>query len=252
MIETLKPAGFTTAHGLAAGLGLLCGAACRTSTLRRLRAELVTARRTAERDALTGLLNRTGLERHHQHLATSGARPAMVLIDLDGFKAVNDTWGHQTGDSLLNVVAERLTTRCARTGAVPGRLAGDEFLVLVPNPETVLHLAPAVLAALSEPATLRAGDHRTTTVLPMASAGIALAEPHTERDSAWRSQLHRADIALYHAKVQRGHAVTHTHGMSHPPRHGAHATQPALGGPDHTPHVPSRRLARDAANRLPG
>ena len=214
---TRKPAGLTTAiPALTAGFGMLCGTAFFTARLRHLQSELDSARRIAERDALTGLLNRTGLERCYERLATSGARPAMALIDLDGFKSVNDTWGHQAGDALLTTVASRLTAACAGGGAVPGRLAGDEFLLLIPHThsDAARWTTLAVLSMLSSPAMLPAGE-KEASILITASAGIATPEPRG-RSTSWRSQLHRADIALYHAKVRRGRAVAHTADMTHP------------------------------------
>jgi diguanylate cyclase (GGDEF)-like protein len=201
---------------ITATLGFLLGAVCLRPRLRRTRAELCAALRLAELDALTGLLNRSGLQRRYQLLAAAGTAPAAVLLDLDDFKRVNDTWGHPAGDAHLTAVADRLVEVCGQRDAVAGRLAGDEFLLLVPGdtPGAALEVVEAVFAALNRPTTLPVGDRDTITVVPRASAGLALPKP----DSEWGDLLHRADIALYHAKLRRGNAVLHTTGMRQPTR----------------------------------
>jgi diguanylate cyclase (GGDEF)-like protein len=201
---------------ITAALGFLLGSFCLRPRLRRTRAELRAALRLAEVDALTGVLNRSGLQRRHRLLVAGGTAPAAVLLDLDDFKRVNDTWGHPAGDAHLAAVADRLVEACGRCDTVAGRLAGDEFLLLVPDatPEAALDVVEAVFAALSRPTTLPVGERGTVTVVPRASAGLALPEPGNE----WGDLLRRADIALYQAKLQRGNAVLHTSGMCQPAR----------------------------------
>ncbi|NUP48425.1 MAG: GGDEF domain-containing protein, partial [Catenulispora sp.] len=182
----------------------------------RLRADLAAARHLAEHDALTGLVNRAGAQRYYEAQAASGVAVAAVLIDLDGFKGVNDTWGHEVGDAQLVAIARRLAEATAAIGAVAGRLAGDEFLLLMPDPDTALvhGQVAAILAQLGAPLTLVAADALLIDLTPRASAGIAL--PHPDR--TWAGLLRRADIALYQAKAVGGHAVLHTSGMQHPRR----------------------------------
>lgn len=201
---------------VAAVIGFLLATVRARLSLGRARTELEAARRLAEQDALTGLLNRSGLERRHRQLAAAGTPAAAVLLDLDDFKQVNDTWGHQAGDAQLAVVADCLETVCARSSAVAGRLAGDEFLILLPGAtETdAVAAASAFFDLLSRPTVLPVGEGETVTVIPTASAGISL----PERGSGWTDLLRRADIALYHAKLQRGHAKIHTPGMRQPDR----------------------------------
>ena len=195
--------------------GFLLGAVRTCPSRRRLRADLAAARRQAEHDPLTGLPNRTGAQRRHELLLAAGSAHVAVLIDLDGFKAVNDTWGHQVGDAQLAAVAERLAAACSTIGAVACRLAGDEFLVLLPEADRcdVLRQVKAILAALGKPVTLRTEGSGTLSIRTSASAGIAL----PESESSWADLLHRADIALYWAKTLSGHAVLHTNGMKQPP-----------------------------------
>jgi diguanylate cyclase (GGDEF)-like protein len=155
-------------------------------------------RHQAMHDALTGLPNRTlFLDRtqHAAHLAErNGLWPAVLYIDLDGFKPVNDTYGHQAGDVLLRVFAQRLQD-CLRTADTAARLGGDEFAVLLHGPIDELGIQQVLgrlRAQLDEPIDL--GDGRTATI--GASIGVALAEAATDVDALVR----RADSAMYAAK----------------------------------------------------
>ena len=222
MTEPLRWALFAGVPAVTAGLGFLLGAAWHRPKLWQAHAELAAARWLAEHDALTGLPNRAGLQRHHQRLIAARPASAAVLLDLDDFKAVNDTWGHQAGDALLAAVADRLAQGCGPLDAVAGRLGGDEFLLLLPRTtaRAALEAVQVLLSELNKPMTLPIGHGGTVTVLPTASAGIALREPRRESANAWGDLLRRADVALYHAKLQRGQAVLHTAGMRQPARYG--------------------------------
>ncbi|MEX2107511.1 MAG: EAL domain-containing protein [Solirubrobacterales bacterium] len=153
----------------------------------------------ATHDALTDLPNRTLiLDRTEQMLARSrrSQTPAAALfIDLDNFKDINDTFGHGTGDELLQAVAARLDGVTRDTDAL-GRLGGDEFVViseelsLAAGPELV---AERLLDALAHPFNL--GADKKTRVSARASIGIAMAE-----GSSAEELLRNADIAMYRAK----------------------------------------------------
>ncbi|WP_197029889.1 bifunctional diguanylate cyclase/phosphodiesterase [Cellulomonas sp. URHE0023] len=151
----------------------------------------------ALRDPLTGLGNRMALRRAEGSLRgrTESDRAALILFDLDRFKAVNDTLGHQAGDALLVQVAEVLTSLVSPTDLVV-RLGGDEFAVLipdVPNAEAALTTARTVIDGLHQGAFAVQGvllDVR-------ASAGVAML-PDDATDVA--GLLQRADIAMYAAK----------------------------------------------------
>ncbi|CAA9502034.1 MAG: diguanylate cyclase/phosphodiesterase (GGDEF & EAL domains) with PAS/PAC sensor(s) [uncultured Sphingomonas sp.] len=168
--------------------------------------EDVTERRRAEariahmahHDALTGLPNRLLLrERLEQELAALervDGRLAVLCIDLDHFKDVNDTLGHPAGDALLQAVAERLR-RSLRDVDTVARLSGDEFAVLVPasgSIEGIRALAERLLRAIGEP--YRIVGHQ---VVANASLGIALAPADGARAD---DLLKNADMALYEAK----------------------------------------------------
>jgi diguanylate cyclase (GGDEF)-like protein len=162
-------------------------------------------RHAAMHDPLTELPNRTlFLDRteHDLHLAArNGQWPAVLYIDLDGFKPVNDTYGHQAGDLLLKVFAQRLHA-CVRTADTAARLGGDEFAVLLHGPiddqgvETAL---ARIRTELDLPVDL--GGGRTAKV--GASIGVAVASPDTDIDGLIR----RADLAMYTAK-RRGRGTS--------------------------------------------
>jgi diguanylate cyclase (GGDEF)-like protein len=161
--------------------------------------------RLANLDSLTGLANRRAffaeLEVELEKARASGNRLALGVMDLDGFKAVNDLYGHSVGDRLLVQVANRLSKTL--TASKPFRLGGDEFAIIAPLPpenDRLVTNANAVTARLREPYHMPEG-----TVHISASMGIAVFP-----DLALsREQLFdRADYALYHAKRRlRGGAV---------------------------------------------
>jgi diguanylate cyclase (GGDEF)-like protein/PAS domain S-box-containing protein len=150
-------------------------------------------------DALTGLPNRalfTDRAAHALALARRNETTAAVLfIDLDDFKIVNDTMGHAVGDELLVAVAKRLDVS-ARESDTAARLGGDEFALLIENladPDSVEPFASRVVAAFSEPFELSAGS-----VLATATVGIATTEDSSDLDQL----LRHADLALYAAKSE--------------------------------------------------
>ena len=150
-------------------------------------------------DSLTDLPNRTLLADRVQHALSRrrqpGRQPAVLLLDLDDFKTVNDSLGHLAGDRLLKEVAQRLHG-CLRPEDTPARLGGDEFAILVDEvhgPESALGLAERVMSVIREPFRLEGQE-----VLMAASVGIALAEPGARAEDLLRS----ADVAMYTAKNQ--------------------------------------------------
>jgi diguanylate cyclase (GGDEF)-like protein len=153
----------------------------------------------ATHDALTGLPNRTLiLDRVEQMMARSARTHtpvAALFVDLDNFKAINDTLGHQVGDELLSSVAARLDG-AIRGADTLGRLGGDEFIVIsddVSLTETPQLIAERLVEALRHPFHL--GEEKQTRVTVTASIGIALGEKLSAEDL-----LRNADIAMYAAK----------------------------------------------------
>jgi len=157
-------------------------------------------RQAAATDSLTQLLNRRWmgpfLEREMGRARRQGKPVAFVMIDLDGFKQVNDRHGHQVGDQVLCHTAKTLGERL-RTSDLLIRYGGDEFLAVLPETDAVGAAALAeTLRRLiaSRPARLEARE------IPLrASFGVAAMNNHSEESSA-REMIHRADEALYEAK----------------------------------------------------
>ncbi|GIM93038.1 hypothetical protein Ato02nite_048310 [Paractinoplanes toevensis] len=158
----------------------------------RLAAEL---EHLAFHDTLTGLANRAFFQRH---LDDHGGRRAVLLIDLDGFKPINDNYGHAAGDAVLVSVAARLRA-FAGPGDLVARLGGDEFAVLTAGPLTAAEaqtLAVALATEIRQPMTIRGCEIRVG-----ASVGVA-----TGRDGQSGAELlHDADTAMYRQKADNRH-----------------------------------------------
>lgn len=163
-------------------------------------------RRAALEDPLTRVANRS-LILEHLRLALArsrrtGGRVAVLFVDLDRFKAVNDTLGHEAGDRLLVEVASRLQG-VLRPSDTLGRFGGDEFVVVcedIGGPADALSVADRLTASLEQPVTLAAGK-----VAVHLSVGVALSEPDGLSESG--ALLAAADAAMYRAKGRRGHSV---------------------------------------------
>ena len=153
----------------------------------------------ASHDGLTALANRAELLRTlSQHLAAAasgGSGVAVLYVDLDGFKQVNDTYGHEAGDALLVSVANSLQRSVLGSDTV-GRLGGDEFAVVLTQLREVGHaetVAKRILAELARPVEVNGVRLRAR-----ASIGIAIADGSDAIETD--ALLHRADTAMYHAK----------------------------------------------------
>ncbi len=175
----------------------------------RKRAECA-AHELAMRDSITGLLNRRGLDGALSNalMSTSESRQlALLLVDLDYFKTVNDTFGHAAGDLVLREVALVLV-QCVRRTDIVGRTGGDEFVVLLPAIEgahKAEEIAANIIAGLNKP--IAVGDGKFAHV--GASIGIALTGPVREPAA---ELLRRADVAMYAAKqAGRGRALLGHH-----------------------------------------
>jgi diguanylate cyclase (GGDEF)-like protein len=167
----------------------------RTSQLRRTQADL---EQMAKTDALTGLANRTLFNERIQEAilasADGGKAPAVLVLDLDSFKAVNDTLGHGAGDAVLIEVAKRLRS-VVRVGDTVARLGGDEFAVLITEAteEEILTVATRASKQLQESVSIG-----SETVWAMASIGVCIGTPGHPVEAMMRD----ADIAMYQAKAQ--------------------------------------------------
>lgn len=152
----------------------------------------------ANYDTLTGLANRSLLQgRLEQALLTSaayGTRIAVAFVDLDRFKFINDSLGHQFGDNLLRAVAARLQS-CVRECDTVARLGGDEFVLLInghAGADSVRQTMNCMLAAVSEPWVIEQGEFHVT-----CSIGVAL---HPDDGEDAQTLLKHADSAMYRAK----------------------------------------------------
>jgi diguanylate cyclase (GGDEF)-like protein len=156
---------------------------------------------TSLRDPLTGLPNRAlFIDRLDRALARTNRSAnslavLFVFVDLDDFKAVNDSLGHEQGDALLVVIAERLKTALRTSTDTPARLGGDEFTVLLEDltdPDEATHVAERIARAVRAPVMLQGGE-------VVISASIGIAALGTERANS-KDLLHWADVAMYRAK----------------------------------------------------
>ncbi len=155
------------------------------------------------RDPLTGLANRTKLD---QEITRSIARArrsqdgfALHFIDLDRFKPVNDTWGHEAGDSVLQQISRRLSAM-VRSGDVVARVGGDEFVVLqagVRDSAFTVEFGERIAAAVAQP--IRLDDERTASV--ECSIGLAI---FPKDGTTAQALIRAADAAMYRAKERHG------------------------------------------------
>lgn len=152
----------------------------------------------ASHDGMTGLLNRksimTGLDEIQAKSTRAGLSYAVLMSDVDHFKKINDTYGHQGGDDVLKAVAGRLR-ECLREGALEGRYGGEEFLVVMPDSSSEMAYAAAerVRQAIArDPITTEYGTIPVTVSIGVAASDRAGTDP--------QKLLRAADEALYRAK----------------------------------------------------
>jgi diguanylate cyclase (GGDEF)-like protein len=156
--------------------------------------EKARARQIADTDALTGIANRRAFLAEVEVIALRGAgNVAVALLDLDGFKPINDTFGHETGDRLLVEVSRRLQSVIPENGTV-ARLGGDEFALLFPcaDPAEAHSVGETAIWLVGEPFVIA---HRALCI--SACVGVSF---HGAERTDFRQSLRQADIALYNAK----------------------------------------------------
>jgi diguanylate cyclase len=158
--------------------------------------------RLAHYDQLTDIPNRILFRDRLEHVIHMANRDkasfALLFIDLNGFKQVNDNFGHDAGDAIIRICAERLTA-CMRRSDSVARMGGDEFTLLLPHTEhhtDIAHIAEKIIALISEPADINGYE-----VVVGCSIGIAI-YPQAGRDA--ESLLKSADMAMYKAKQEEG------------------------------------------------
>jgi diguanylate cyclase (GGDEF)-like protein len=189
----------------AAAVGAACDRIVTHRTVERLHQQLSATAHRADHDRLTGLLNRGGLEGAYN--AGSGTARSLLIVDLDAFKAVNDRYGHPTGDLVLAALGARIQLLLHEVTGIAGRLGGDEFAVIIaPRTDTDVD---EIAAGLAAPITVTGPNGVCATV--SASIGVTAAPPATPITHA----LAQADIALYQAK-RCGRPVVYRSGMTYP------------------------------------
>ena len=177
--------------------GVVDGFVVVTQDITQQKQEELRLSQLAQRDPLTGLLNRAGFEQHMDRLLQEGkgAGLAVLYIDLDHFKPINDQHGHPVGDRVLEIFAKRLLALVRSTDAVV-RLGGDEFAVVLTNTveeSNAQRVADNVVAAARAP--FKVG---TLTITIGASVGVAF---NADPDTGWQGLVQRADSKLLAAKA---------------------------------------------------
>jgi diguanylate cyclase (GGDEF)-like protein len=183
-------------HLAAAACGVLATLVLLGPHLRSLRRRLAAAEYRATHDALTGLANRRGVLAHLREATMRTEPVGVILLDLDGFKTVNDTLGHAGGDDLLREVA-RLLQALPAPVRLAARLGGDEFVVVVDGDADTAAAVAHEIWTLITGAPFTIADH---TFEVGASVG------HVSSRLGWtaRKLLHYADLAMYDAKDAGG------------------------------------------------
>ncbi|MGR3377302.1 GGDEF domain-containing protein [Salipiger abyssi] len=174
---------------------------------RRLQGAMLAAEQRAYTDTLTGLRNRRAMDHVLQRLLRVGEPFAVLHIDLDFFKQVNDTRGHAAGDQVLQAVA-RVMLDLTRKEDTVARVGGDEFVILLAGLTDVARLselAERLIRRIERPISLDGSLCRVS-----ASIGLALSQPDSESPQTAEALLEQADIALYTAKrLGRGQHAFH-------------------------------------------
>jgi diguanylate cyclase len=184
-------------------------AALETEIIERRQAE-ARANELATKDPLTGLMNRRSLTEHLEHAVAIAARQkeclALLFLDMDKFKSINDTLGHDAGDELLLQVADRIRG-AVRCSDIVARLGGDEFVVLMeglPSYTAAAEVAKKIISASTLPFEVRSHVIKTSV-----SIGISM---YPQDATSVNELMRSADLAMYHAKQEQRGGVQFFHG----------------------------------------
>jgi diguanylate cyclase len=184
-----------------------------TEEARALRQKLLDAQSEARTDTLTGIFNRRAFDDRFAALTEAGVGVSVALCDIDRFKSINDTHGHDVGDRVLKLVAQMLSANCA--GAMVARYGGEEFAVLFAATNSAV--ASRLVDASREAVAASPFKNRETGA-PIGqitfSAGVATSKPGESEQSLMR----RADRLLYKAKASGRNCVEVDTGLRPPPR----------------------------------
>ncbi|OPX56306.1 diguanylate cyclase (GGDEF) domain-containing protein [Oceanospirillum multiglobuliferum] len=196
----LVPNNLLTEHGFQLGVTIevLLFSLALAQRIKLLKSEKKAAQKRAETDPLTGLYNRAGLFHHSKkRLNRPPHKVAVLLIDLDHFKPINDQMGHAVGDQVLVTVAERILAQTSLGIDVVGRLGGDEFVVVLDQSadERATATAEQIRKALAYPIVTTEGETHIG-----ASIGIACS---TDASSTLEALIKQADALMYQAKRAR-------------------------------------------------
>ena len=168
------------------------------SDITKRKATDVELRRLASSDTLTGLPNRAFFQANQTKLVNSKAPHALLVFDLDNFKKINDSLGHQVGDAILCKIAERIVNLGRKQDSVY-RLGGDEFSILIENTNdihTITSIANEILNTVAQPFKLKSQE-----VVLFSSIGVVL---YPDDGATSHELLKNADTAMYHAKNSGG------------------------------------------------
>lgn len=152
----------------------------------------------SEHDALTGLYNRRKIEEMGIGYVNDGVHFSLAFIDLDGFKNVNDTYGHDVGDKLICGIADRLKEYVSQNTSC-GRLGGDEFIIIaqgIDSTERIINIVNSIIFDFKGHINIRGNDHDIR-----ASVGISV---YPDKANSVADVLKKADLAMYHAKENGG------------------------------------------------
>ncbi len=170
---------------------------------RELKARSDQLERQTLEDALTGIANRrhfdAALESEWRRAVRNRTRLALLLIDIDEFKAYNDTLGHPAGDACLRQVAQTLEASVTRAGDLVARYGGEEFAVILPNTDE--HGAREIAARIRQELKLHQIAHPSSRVAPVLTVSIGLAIAQPEQTAVVADLVIAADAALYEAKA---------------------------------------------------